>query len=165
LLACAIGCGSENSDDNNAADGGGGAAEAAVEDDAGFPIFQIPCPAGTPTFEEGLRVLGNEKHISAKLISAQPSSPQLFENNWVFEFIDAAGNPISDVKLVDARPFMPVHGHDGGFPPEWMALTEPGRVRVDRINLKMSGPWEVTLKVSSQSVGSDSIVVNVCVPY
>jgi hypothetical protein len=167
LIACAIsaGCGSENDDDGSAQDAGPPAAEAAAADDGEGPIYIIPCPPQTPTFEQGLVVAGDQKRISAKLVSAQPTTPQLFENEWVVDLVDGTGTPISDVKLDDVRPFMPVHGHDGGFPPEWKALAEPGRMQIDRINLKMSGPWEVTLKVSSPSVGSDSIVINVCVPY
>lgn len=160
LCFAALGCGGEEHD---AADtDAGGASDAAhvheeEEDDA-------PCPTTIPTFEAGLTVAGRGGLISARVVSARPSSPQVFENDWVLEFIDASGTPIDDIKLTRVEPYMTVHGHGAGYDPTLTPLAEPGRVSLERINLKMPGPWEVRLSAESKRVGVDFIVMNVCVP-
>lgn len=130
----------------------------------------VTCPDSIPDFEPGMTVAGdsasgtNAARISARLVSASPVAPRKFENSWVVELIDAEGEPIEDVEVKPDEPWMDVHRHGGGYKPNVIVRDEPGQVQLDRINLKMSGPWRLNLNVSSARVGDDVIEINVCVP-
>jgi hypothetical protein len=153
-LVIAAGCG----DDKNDAAPPAGGDDAGVEGDDS----DVPCPAETPTFEPGLSASG-DKGLTAKLVSADPENPHKYENAWVLDFVDAQGAPLEDIEIDEAETFMPVHRHGGGLTPVPTKLSEPGRVRVEKLNFTMAGPWEVILNVSSAKAGSDTIVFNVCV--
>jgi hypothetical protein len=133
----------------------------------------IPCPSSIPDFEPGMTVAGESEdpdsmtpaHISARLVSASPTAPRKFENNWVLEFIDREGQPIQDIDVEPDEPWMDAHGHGGDYKPTVVARNEPGQLEFDRINLKMPGPWRLTLNASSEQAGiSDVIEIHVCVP-
>lgn len=120
------------------------------------------CPDTTPVFELGMQAQGEAGQITAILQAASPSSPMRFLNDWTVSFQSAAGQALADVEIAEARPFMPVHGHDGNVKP--MVTREPdGSHRVQSLNLNMRGPWEIQLHVNSASVGADYIVFHVCV--
>lgn len=169
---CACGGGEDGSESVDAGAQDSGAHDAHAhepdpEDD------ELACPATTPAFEAGMTVAGESAdadsmtpaRISARLISANPSAPRKFENSWVFEFIDAEGQPISDIAVVPDEPWMDVHGHGGGYEPDVVAGEQPGQLAFERINLKMSGPWRLRLNASSERAGiSDAIEIHVCVP-
>lgn len=133
----------------------------------------VPCPSTIPDFEPGMTVAGESAdtasmtpaRISARLISASPTQPRKYENNWVLEFIDAEGQPIEDIEVDPEEPWMDVHGHGGDWEPTVVEREEPGQLELDRINLKMPGPWRLTLNASSKEADiSDVIEVHVCVP-
>jgi hypothetical protein len=65
--------------------------------------------------------------------------------------------------ITKARPFMPVHGHDGIVVPTLELLPEPGRVRMRGLNFNMRGPWQVQLSLSSPSARDDYAVFYLCV--
>lgn len=143
--------------------------DASAGDDAAAPIVHedddvMPCPDRIPTFEAGMIVVGAQKRIRARLVSATPIAPRKYENSWTFEFLDADEQPISDVMVDPQEPWMDVHNHGGGWPPDVVTLDEPGQLEFDRINLKMSGPWRLNLNAHSDTVGDDVIVVEACVP-
>jgi hypothetical protein len=123
---------------------------------------EVPCPEDTPEFAIGMEAVGEEGAITGRLLDADPAPPRKFENDWSVEFVDADGEPLEDVEVVRAWPFMPVHGHDGFYDPDVSALEEPGRYRVDRINMWMRGPWEVHFMLTSESAGDDHVVFDVC---
>ena len=146
------------------------AADSAVDNhspDLGLP--KVPCPRSTPEFvatpSAGLEAIGRDSSlVTAKLIDADYSPPRIYRNDWTILFSDADGEPLDDIAITKAEPYMPVHGHDGGFPPKIMKLKEPGVVFFQDINLKMGGPWEVRFWVDSeQAGGADYIVFDVCV--
>jgi hypothetical protein len=122
-----------------------------------------PCPESTPEFRINLEAEGEDGKVVARLLDADNIPPRQFQNDWTIEFNTPGGEPIEDLELVDATPFMPVHGHDGVYPPEVTLLDEPGQFQVDNLNLWMIGPWEVRLRVESESAGDDYIVFHVCV--
>ena len=129
--------------------------------DGSFP--EAPCPENTPEFRINLQATGEEGAVVAQLIDADHIPPRKNRNNWTIEFLDTDDMALEDAELTMARPFMPVHGHDGIYEPEVTALDEPGRYQVDGLNLWMTGPWQVQLTVASESAGDDYIVFNVCV--
>jgi hypothetical protein len=129
--------------------------------DASYP--EAPCPDDTPDFRIGLEATGREGAIVARLVDADPSPPRIFRNDWTVDFLTPDGAAVEDVEVIEARAFMPVHGHDGIYPPEVSELDEAGRFDVHGLNMWMSGPWQVQLTLGSQSAGDDYVVFNVCI--
>jgi hypothetical protein len=157
LVGLALGCGGDDAP-KPAHEHEHASPEPSTEDDV------IPCPSSTPTFEPGMSVEGEGARITARLVSAQPTAPRKFENSWVLEFVDAEGQPIDDIQVTPQEPWMDVHNHGGGYAPDVVAQDEPGQLKIERINLKMPGPWRLNLNASSATVGEDEIVIHVCVP-
>ena len=130
------------------------------DEDAGA----APCPPETPEFRIGLEAQGEDGFVSARLVEAAPAPPQKYLNDWTVDLETLGGAALDDGEITMARSFMPVHGHDGTFPPVITPLDEAGRFQVDDLNLWMRGPWQIQLWVSSQSAGGDDyIVFNVCI--
>lgn len=113
------------------------------------------CPAEIPEFGPGLQAAG--EHYQAKVISADPSEPERYSNDWSVEL------SAPDVQITRAQTFMPIHGHDGRVLPEITALAEAGQFELGRLNFTMRGPWEVRLWLQSPSVAEDYLVFQVCV--
>lgn len=152
LLTCA--CGDDDDDDT------GGMSAPLL--DGGYP--PVPCPEDTPEFRFDLEADGEDGNIVARLVDADNVPPHQYENDWTVEFQTPDGEPIEDADLAMATPFMPVHGHDGFYPPDVAAVDDaPGQFHVDNLNLWMVGPWEVRLRVESESAGDDYIVFRVCI--
>lgn len=121
------------------------------------------CPEATPEFALGMRAMGKEGNVHAELVAALPSPPMRYRNDWTLRFTDVEARPLQDVVLTSARPFMPVHGHDGNVLPTISQLEEDGTFLLEGLNLNMRGPWEIQLQVNSKSAGSDYLVFDVCV--
>jgi hypothetical protein len=158
LLAClAWGCGEK--EDPSAVDAGHVHDAGHVDEED-----EVPCPASIPAFEPGFTTEGKDGLISVRLVSAEPNTPQKGDNDWVVEFVDAAGNVIEDIKVSRVQPWMEVHNHPGNYDAQIVPLSEPGRVSFERVNLKMTGPWIVRVSASSARVGSDFMEMHACVP-
>ena len=135
----------------------------APQQDGGMMYPPVPCPESTPDFRINLEAEGEDGNVVGRLLDADNIPPDQYENDWTVEFRTPDGEPVEDVDLYMAWPFMPVHGHDGFYDPEVEALNEPGQFQVDDLNLWMIGPWEVHLMVESASAGNDHVVFNVCI--
>jgi photosystem II stability/assembly factor-like uncharacterized protein len=120
------------------------------------------CPSDTPPFALGMEAQGVRGKVRARLRAALPAPPQRYRNDWTLEFVDAQGALLSDVTVSKARPFMPVHGHDGNIQPTIRPL-DSSSIEVAQLNLWMRGPWEVQLEVQSASAGDDQMVFHVCI--
>jgi hypothetical protein len=120
------------------------------------------CPESTPPFALGMQTAGELGRITGTLIDASNAPPLRYLNDWTVEFVDGEGQPIEDVSIRRARPFMPVHGHDGNVQPS-VRQERPGRFTVDGLNLNMRGPWEIQFQLRSPSAGDDYVVFHVCV--
>ena len=137
-------------------------------DDGGQSSDEVPCPETIPPFvataSDGLEAAGEDGLITAKLIDADWKPPRVWRNDWTLLFRNAEGEPLDDIEIEMARPWMAVHGHDGEFPPTITKLDESGTVQFDDINFaRMSGPGEVQIEATAASAGSDYIVFDVCV--
>ncbi|MDB4988005.1 MAG: hypothetical protein JWN04_3183, partial [Myxococcaceae bacterium] len=116
LGACLLaGCSSVESQPSAALDGGlsdaarlADAAASLANEDDGFE----GCPDSVPAFALDMQATGEQGHINATLLAASNVPPLRYLNSWTVAF-SAQGAPLSDVVLTKARPFMPVHGHDG----------------------------------------------------
>jgi hypothetical protein len=141
------------------------------------------CPADTPEFvaepTRGLLAVGQKALVQARVVAASVVPPMRYENTWTIELTDAQGAPLAGAKIADACAYMPVHGH-GERARRVTGLAEPGRFQLEDLNLKMAGPWEVQLAVTSPGLtgtaelstncdrqaahpGIDYVVLNVCV--
>jgi len=116
----------------------------------------------SPELEIGMSALGQAGKIQGVLVDANPNPPMRYRNDWTVKFERAQGGALADVQITDARPFMPVHGHDGNVTPTLTQNTD-GTYLIENLNLNMRGPWEIQLHVSSPSAGDDYIVFHVCV--
>jgi hypothetical protein len=133
-----------------------------TEADAEVPADYEGCDELEP-FALGLTARGEENTLEAEVLEAAPAPPRRYRNDWIVQLRAADGSALEDVELTHARPFMPVHGHDGGIAPVIHALSEQGKFRIERLNFSMRGPWQVQLTASSPSRGNDYIVFHVCV--
>lgn len=150
-------CGSDEANETSARDA---AVEAAVPDDE---TEFVGCPDTLSAFELGMEAAGAQGKLKAKLISASPAPPLRYLNDWTVELLDASGAPLEDATIRSARPFMPVHGHDGNVQPVVTPLNERGRFAVNGLNFNMRGPWQVQLSLRSPSAGDDDVVFEICV--
>jgi hypothetical protein len=121
------------------------------------------CPATTPAFALGMQATGEAGKLRATLVAADPAPPMRYLNDWTLSFESVASGPLGDAQISMARPFMPVHGHDGNLKPTITRHASDGTFLLEGLNLNMRGPWEIQLQVSSPSAGDDYIVFHVCV--
>lgn len=121
------------------------------------------CPPEAAPFALGMEARGVAGRVHARLRAAMPAPPQRYRNDWTLEFFDAQGRLLSDVTVTRARPFMPLHGHDGNLQPTLRAV-DSTTLEIEQLNLWMRGPWEVQLQVRSPSAGEDEMVFHVCIP-
>lgn len=174
LAGCVLGCGdgggsggdANTSGTSTVADAGGapdgGCAPDETESPNGLCVKNIPCGADIPTFKLGLEADGEQGRYTAKIVDAMPAPPKQYRNAWVLDFLDAVGEPASDLVIDKVRPWMPSHAHDGRIVPKVEAAEAPGSFSVTDINMWMPGPWEVQLTVNG-SAGDDYVVFRVCV--
>jgi YtkA-like len=137
------------------------AGEHAHDDEEEDTAFE-GCPDATPEFAIGMQAEGMLGHITGTLLGASNVPPLRYLNDWRVEFVDAAGEPVEDVEVRSARPFMPVHGHDGNVKPV-VHTEEPGRFSITGLNLNMRGPWEIQFQLRSARAGDDYVVFHICV--
>lgn len=121
------------------------------------------CPDSTPSFALGMQAVGEQGNLNATLLAASNIPPLRYLNDWDLKLTAADGSPLSEAQIVMARPFMPVHGHDGNVQPKVSALGTPGEFRITGFNLIMRGPWEIQLAASSPDTGDDYLVFHICV--
>lgn len=122
------------------------------------------CPDSIPEFSHGMSAATEDGDIQAVLREASPSPPARFFNHWTVELTRADGSALEEGSVGGVRAFMPVHGHYGTPDPRVRRRDdEPAVFDIEKLNLFMRGPWEVTLTVSSASGGDAAIVFEVCV--
>lgn len=98
------------------------------------------------TYADGLTKTGQMGKVQVMLANANPAPPDVGENSWVIEVMDADGQPIDGV-TVTVSPYMPAHGH-GTTPADYTGVTaDGGLTEVGPFDLFMPGTWETTVKV------------------
>lgn len=106
-------------------------------------------PAGD-TYVAGLEKAGGEGQLSVRLMAATPAPPELGDNTWTLEVVDAAGEPRSGCTVTIA-PRMPAHGH-GTNRPTVVTEAEPGDYSATPLDLFMPGLWEIPVAVTCGAV-------------
>lgn len=109
-------------------------------------------------FSLGLTEPSDRAKFQVRVAAASPAPPQKYRNDWVVELLDMDGVPLQDAELYEVQPFMPAHGHDGGFAPDVTADEATGEFAVDNINLWMGGHWEVRFFVRTPDVEDRAVV-------
>jgi hypothetical protein len=137
-------------------------ASSSPDDDSQDETTFEGCPDATPEFALGMQAEGMRGLITGTLLDASNVPPLRYLNDWQVAFVDSAGEPLEDVSIQSARPFMPVHGHDGNVKPVLRA-TGPGSFAIKGLNLNMRGPWEIQFQLRSARAGDDYVVFHICV--
>jgi YtkA-like len=85
--------------------------------------------------------------VTVRIASAAPTPPDVGDNTWTLEVVDASGAPVTGLAPV-VTPWMPLHGH-GLAPAEYSCVEEAdGRYVVDTFDLVMPGLWQFTVEVA-----------------
>ena len=157
LLALAA-CG----EDGPSNDHGGQVHDAATghDTDAG-----AKCDPTLPPLMVGSTQVGRaSKLLTATVVSSDPLPLYQGSADWVVDFTTTDGGvPVTDLEFDDVFTTMPVHGHEGSFRPTVSPASEPGRYVFDGFYFNMRGPWEVRIGATSQTLGKDQFVFDVCV--
>lgn len=121
------------------------------------------CGPTHPHYRAGLQIGAGK--LTVKVLSAEPAPPrQRVPNAWVVEVSDANGKPLEGARVSNADTFMAIHNHSGATVPRIEKLIEPGRWKLDGLDFKMRGPWEVLFEVTPQGAAeSTHAMINVCV--
>lgn len=95
------------------------------------------------------------------LMGAEPADPIRGDNAWTVMVTDASGTPMEGL-TVDAKPWMPDHGH-GSAVEETVTDLGGGEYELDPLNLFMAGFWAVTLEITDADGTTDEVMIGVCV--
>lgn len=162
-LALVVACGEDSSDPSGDSGGDQDGRTHEILGDASIDApRELPC-GDVGYLAEGASQASENGLFSLALRELTPADPRKGENAWTIALVSADGDPLTDASLTSVRPFMPEHGHDGRFPPKVEPMREPATFAVNRLNLWMSGLWEVTFVVRVAD-REDRAVVDVCVP-
>ena len=134
---------------------GGGDAYGGFDPAAGF----VGCEDAL-TYTPGLEMVTDSGALTVRLVSASPAPPDVGDNLWRFEVLDADGAP-AEGAFVEIEPFMPGHGH-GTFPRFSASDEREGGYDMEPFNLFMPGYWEMRVTV----VGAgprESVLFDFCI--
>jgi hypothetical protein len=164
-LLFSLGCGDEETPTDTARDAAH--ADGSVENapDAGSDDEEAePCTPEYPDFKQGISATAGD--LTVRLLSIDPTPPrQLMNNDWTIEVVDAAGAPVDDVEITDPRSYMPAHMHGGRKVPVLVKLDKPGQFKLDNIDFRMTGPWQVLMLVkrASDTASAKQAALQLCV--
>ena len=130
--------------------------------DGGMTMSDAPCNADYPRYRPGLSVKAGDMTVLA--VSMVPAPPrQRVPNDWVLQLFDASGTPVADATIANATSYMLVHGHSGNSRPIVVPQQTPGQFKLDNIDFKMRGPWEVLFDVTRQGGRPTLVTFKICV--
>jgi hypothetical protein len=114
-------------------------------------------------FVMGLSKPGAQSRFEFKLVSSDPAPPARGDNVWIVELstMTSPASPVTGASMT-VTPFMPDHEHGSGETVVVTPMSEPGRYKLEPVNLWMPGLWEVTMQVSGTP--SDRAVFKFCLP-
>jgi hypothetical protein len=155
VLSLAVGCGDDGAE---------------PEPMSGPPLEldgAVPCPE---TFQDfvagetiGLLAEGRNGFAQARILEASSIPPIVDENTWTVAITDENGEPLTDVEILSACVYMPVHGHFLGLSRNQItAESEPGTFELDGLFFNMGGPWQAQLAIRSESLPDERAEATVC---
>lgn len=162
VLSCSDGGDAGASREQTDAGGHDGHMNTQIAPDAGGEEGDAPCTVDYPTYRPGL--MTSAEALTIRLISAAPEPPrQKVANDWVIEIATGDGQPVVGATLANPASYMEVHRHYGKTPPVVTAEPESGRYKLNDIDFKMRGPWEVIFDVERAGEKTVTARVKVCV--
>jgi hypothetical protein len=116
--------------------------------------------AGADTYVDGIEQT-TPSGRTVKLMSASPTPPDVGDNAWTLEVLDAAGAPEEGLQL-ELLPWMPLHGH--GLSPPTYGSTEAGggTYELETFDLIMPGLWQFTIDAGIATGEPDEAVFMFC---
>ncbi len=89
--------------------------------------------------------------IQVRLVDALPAPPDLGDNKWTVQVLDAMGKPRSGSLVTQVRPWMPNHGHGSHTLFDLGKVDADGKLAIDKLGLVMPGVWTVQICVDGQA--------------
>jgi YtkA-like len=139
-------------------------AAACSSDGGGYEDEDVDCSKVTDDDEyvAGLAKDGQSGKLKFTLAEATPAPPARGDNVWILQLTSqAAAAPVSGA-LMTVTPFMPKHGHAAQIDAVITPMAEPGKYKLDPVNLWMGGVWKTTIEVDGTD--GDTAVFTFCVP-
>jgi hypothetical protein len=131
--------------------------------DLGEDDEPAPCTEAYPDFRPGLSAKGQS--FTVRLLTIAPEPPrQKMDNDWTIELVDADGAALEGATIVAADSWMPVHQHGGRKRPTIMPLAQSGQFKLDNIDFRMLGPWQVRVDVKTTADATqERVALQLCV--
>jgi len=130
--------------------------------DGDMPMGDTPCTATHPRYRPGLSVkVADLTIVATSMVPAPPR--QRVPNDWILQLFDASGSPVTDATIENAYSWMIAHGHGGSTRPGIIPQPTPGQFKLDNIDFKMRGPWEVLFTVTRPGAKEALVTFNICV--
>ena len=118
--------------------------------------------ARAETYKVGMKGTSKDGALTITFEDADPSPPAKGENKWVVTITDAAGKPV-DGATIEAKAYMPDHGHESTARPKAAPMGEHGRYEIKSLDLSMPGLWEVTITVKPQGGAPEAVKFTFCI--
>lgn len=113
-------------------------------------------------FVAGLSKVGQSGKLTFTLVESTPAPPARGDNVWILQLTSqAAAAPVSNA-VMTVTPYMPDHQHAAQVDAVITPMSEPGKYKLDPVNLWMGGLWQTTIEVEGQD--ADKAVLAFCVP-
>ena len=116
---------------------------------------QLECPADQPPFRtgpDGLSAIDTSRGIKVRVDEASDVPPKFGFNTWKVAVTDLTGGPLAAAQLTWACAYMSDHYH--GLLPRAVQF-ESGMLELSRMNLRMTGPWDIRLWINTSGSATD----------
>ena len=125
--------------------------------------FDPTCEGRAEAYFSGIEKTSAGGEMTVRIVSAIPAPPaNTDDNEWTVSLTDATGTPMEGATVV-AAPYMVDHGH--GAPNVIGVGSGGGSYALDSIYLRMTGLWQVTIRVwPSGSELENEVMFPFCVP-
>jgi len=128
---------------------------------AGDEAAELMCDSEERTDDFAIDLTKMGQRHSVAIAEAMPAQPIRGDNTWTVLITDESGTPVEGITL-DARPWMPDHGH-GSSVEETVTDMGEGMYMLDPLNLFMAGYWEVALEITDADGVTDEVMIAICV--
>lgn len=139
---------------------GCGSDAAPATDSSMLPVGGCASETRAEPYKAGMTFQGSAGVVIA-LMDANPAPPHKGDNVWTLDIKGPDGNPIPDATITVTQ-LMVDHGHPGAKNPDITSLGG-GSYKADPVNFNMSGFWETTFEVKTDTL-DDKVDVKMCIP-
>lgn len=126
--------------------------------------------AGSPCGEHGVQLEGlsvaGSNGSELRILDYDPKQLVVGNQSWLVELVAQNELVAGAARELHVVPFMPGHGHGTAVAVE-VGEEDPGKYRLEPINLRMPGYWLITVKWTAEDAegeaASESFVIDLCV--